>query len=101
MKIDKALNLSEQISIKKSLPTPGKILLVIQTLIFSKSRFNSKETAISWALSHGFKVIKPIDETPNTYRLRQKDPNLFYPNSYATWALTRGVLAVGGKLKRK
>ena len=70
----------------------------IQTLIFSKEKF-TRTQATAWASSHNFKS-SDVDETGNSYRLRQKPPGNFQPNSYRTISLTDGVQAVIGKLKQ-
>jgi hypothetical protein len=70
----------------------------IQTLIFSKEVFDSAEAAQSWAKDHDFKSDK-VDETENTYRLRQRDPGDFKDDSFKTIELTDGVQAVIGVLK--
>ena len=44
----------------------------IQSLIFAKDKF-TKEQAISWANSHGFKSGN-VEDTTNTFRLRQFPP---------------------------
>lgn len=46
----------------------------IQSLRFDKDKFSSRESAISWAQSHGFKS-GDVEEKPNEWRLRQFDPN--------------------------
>jgi len=74
--------------------------LIIQTLIFSKIRFKTKFAVHKWVVDNKFRVIKSIDETPNTFRVRQKDPSKFNPDTYKTWYLTTGVQAVGAKLKK-
>lgn len=71
----------------------------VQTLIFSKSDFN-KDEAIAWAKDHKF-IADKIDETSDSLRLRQKDPNDFEPDSFRTIDITKGVQAVVGKPKAK
>ena len=73
--------------------------VVIQTLILSKRRFKTKQDAVNWALNHNFKVTKPVDETENNWRIRQRNPNDFKKETFVTWSITSGVQAVGGKLK--
>ena len=68
----------------------------IQTLIFSNAEF-SKEQAMKWAKDHQMKA--GVDETGDSFRLRQKDPGNFDPNSFRTIELTKGIKAVVGHLK--
>jgi hypothetical protein len=69
----------------------------VQTLIFAKDKFNSSEAAKSWASEHDFKSSK-VDETEDSYRLRQRDPEEFKDQS-KTVELKDGVQAVIGHLK--
>lgn len=71
--------------------------LTVQTLIFGKSGFE-KADAITWAQEHSFKA-EQVDETDDSYRIRQQDPSLFIEDSFKTVILTDGVSAVMGKLK--
>lgn len=64
---------------------PRKKKGVIQTVLVPKNRF-TKEQAIQWIESHGYKN-KKIDETKAYYRFRQQEPNkkgvyytVFLPN---------------------
>ena len=70
---------------------------VIQSLIFDKELFTA-ETAKTWALDHDFKA-ESVDDTSESIRLRQKDPNEFLEDSFRTIELTDGVKAVIGRLK--
>jgi len=70
---------------------------VIQSLIFDKELFTA-ETAKKWALDHDFKADL-VDDTGESIRLRQKDPNEFLEDSFRTIELTDGVKAVIGRLK--
>jgi hypothetical protein len=69
----------------------------VQTLIFSKERF-SPEQAKSWAKEHGFGGKEP-DETDESVRIRQRDPNEFQEGSFRTIELRPGVKAVTGRRK--
>jgi hypothetical protein len=71
----------------------------VQTLIFSKSDF-TKDEVLAWAKDHKLGADK-IDETEDSYRVRQKDPNDFEPDSFRTIDITKGVKAVIGKPKAK
>lgn len=71
--------------------------LEIQSLLFSKDKF-TEEDAIAWAKEHGFKS-SDIDETEDSIRIRQDDPDLFEEDSFKTIDLTQGVQAVVAKRK--
>ncbi len=45
----------------------------VQTVIFSKTRFKTAESAKSWARGHDFRADK-VDETSVSFRLRQVEP---------------------------
>lgn len=68
----------------------------IQTLIFSKEKF-SKAEAVKWAKDHDYKT--GVDETTDSYRLRQRDPDEM--TGMKTISLTDGVQAIIGHLKEK
>lgn len=70
----------------------------VQTLIFSKDVFKSADEAKSWAEKNGFKNSK-VDETEESYRLRQVDPSLFEKSSFRTISFkgAKGIKAVVGK----
>lgn len=88
---------------------------VVQTLILSKKVFKTLAAAKKWIRAHGFKVpgekvkkaaITPIskpeiDETPTSYRFRQRPPGDFVKGSFRTITITEGVKAVVGRLKVK
>ena len=69
----------------------------IQTLIFAKSVFTEAE-AKAWAKKHDFKS-GDVDETEDSFRLRQRDPGEFQKGSFRTITLTDGVKAVIGRPK--
>jgi phage head maturation protease len=69
----------------------------VQSLIFDKKLF-TVEQAKKWAHDHDFRNDK-VDETTDSIRLRQKDPNDFIEGSFRTIELTKGVKAVIGRLK--
>jgi HK97 family phage prohead protease len=69
----------------------------VQTLIFSKEKFTQQQ-AIDWAKQHDYRVDK-VDETEDSYRLRQREPGDFQEGSFRTINLTEGVSAVIGRLK--
>jgi hypothetical protein len=70
----------------------------VQTLIMSKSRFPTRDSALSWAKNHGFKS-GTIRETTNSWRIRQRPPTDFIQTSFRVKNLTRGVDAVIGHLR--
>lgn len=71
---------------------------VVQTLIFSKEKFKTAEEVLRWAGEHGFDHDK-VDETGESFRLRQREPGDFTDGSFRTIELTKGVAAVIGRLK--
>jgi len=72
--------------------------MTIQTLIFSKEKF-SKAEATKWCQDHDYKT--GVDETEDSYRIRQRDPGDFADGSFRTKTITDGVTAVFGKLKEQ
>lgn len=72
--------------------------LDIQSLIMSKERFKDSKSAKNWAKDHGFKSNK-VDETEDSFRLRQFEPNVCKNGSFRTFELTNGVKAVGCRKK--
>lgn len=69
----------------------------MQTLIFSKERFEKREDAIAWAKDNGFKATK-VDETSTSWRLRQREPGEFTRGSFRTIKLSDGITGVIGRL---
>lgn len=65
----------------------------VQSLVFDKKKF-SESSAKSWASSNGFSS-SGVDETENSYRIRQKDPGRY--KTFRTIELKPGVKAVIGK----
>lgn len=65
----------------------------VQSLIFEKDVFSRAE-AVKWAKDHDFSA-SGVDETENSYRMRQEDPGQF--KTMRTIKLTDGVKAVVGK----
>jgi HK97 family phage prohead protease len=72
--------------------------MIIQSLIFSKAAFKTAEEAKKWASEHGFKV-EGVDETEDSFRIRQRDPSEFDESTLRTIDITEGVKAVAGKTK--
>lgn len=71
--------------------------MTVQSLIFSKKHF-TKAQAKQVAKRNNFKYGK-IDETSDSYRLRQEEPAKFDKASFKTVTLKRGIKAITGKLK--
>lgn len=77
---------------------------VIQTLILSKDRFEGVSNAREWIKEHDFSDEK-VDETENSFRFRQREPNEFKEDGFGegekfrTIQVTDGVNAVIGFLK--
>lgn len=73
---------------------------LVQTLIFSKEKFTEAE-AKSWAEDHDFSFGK-VDETENSFRLRQKGPDDFQDGSLKTIDFGdegSGIQAVVGRIE--
>jgi len=73
--------------------------LVTQSVVLSKDRFKTKRAADVWIRRNDF-VNPGVDETPNTWRYRQRDPSHFRPRTYATFEVSDGVQLVSAKLRR-
>ena len=71
----------------------------VQTLIFDKEVYKTAEAARKWAKDHDFKSDK-VDETDTSFRLRQRNPGDFEPDSLKTITLDKGIKAVIGRLKK-
>ncbi len=67
----------------------------IQTLIFDKERFTRRQ-AEAWADDHDMSSGK-VDETGESFRLRQREPSVFVDGSFRTITLRAGVQAVIGR----
>jgi len=70
----------------------------IQTLVLSRDKFKSADDAKKWAREHDFKG-GAVDETEDSYHIRQRDPGDFKDDSFRTVSLKDGVQAVVGNLK--
>lgn len=66
----------------------------IQTLIFDKNKF-TKADSRTWAYEHGFRH-RTIEETENSYRIRQENPENFKSDSFRTIELKEGIKSVIG-----
>ena len=80
--------------LKEEKPDPT----TIQSLILSKQVFPTKSEAQKWCTDNDFKAGEP-DETDNTWRFRQFDPDQCKAGSFRTIRLTDGVQAVICKKK--
>lgn len=65
----------------------------VQTLILSKENFPTRASAVKWARDHDFRSDK-VDETEDSWRLRQLEPSACQEGSFRTIELTEGVKAV-------
>lgn len=65
----------------------------IQTLIFDKAKFETAAEAQAWAKDHDFRSDK-VDETTDSWRLRQFDPGKCREGSFGTIDVTDGVKGV-------
>jgi hypothetical protein len=59
----------------------------VQSILFDR-KYYTKQQAIDWAISHGFKV-KKIDTTINKFRIRQFNPSKKF--SYAIHYINDGL----------
>lgn len=84
-----------QLEINQTLKTLTADSTEIQTLIFDKKKFKSSKECTKWASDHKFKSGK-VDETGNSFRLRQKDPGSFKDGTLKTITITDGIKAVVG-----
>lgn len=73
----------------------------VQSILVSRARFPSLSGASRWVRSHGYSD-DDADVSDDDWRFRQRAPTTFYPGSFRTIELTRGVKAVvGHKLQPK
>lgn len=70
-----------------------------QSIIFSKDNFTEAQV-IKWAKDHDKKFSK-VDETENSFRLRQAEPNLFRDGSFKNKDIGDGVTLVLAKLVKE
>jgi len=69
---------------KKKKPVKPKINVghgIVQSVVIKKEAYPDIDDARVWVRSHGYKVSK-VDETPNTFRFRQLDPNIMKTGKY-------------------
>jgi hypothetical protein len=86
-------------NVSREIRTDQRLTTEVQTLIFEAGIW-TRERAVAWAKDHGFKSSK-VDETESSFRLRQKQPNLFQPESFRVidFMDVQGIKAVIGRLK--
>jgi HK97 family phage prohead protease len=65
----------------------------VQTLIFAKAKYPDQQAAIDWATAHEF-VADKVDETEDSFRIRQFDPGMCAVGSEATIDIEDGIKAV-------
>lgn len=70
----------------------------VQTLVFDKTKFETRESALAWAKEHGFKH-STLRETENSWRVRQRPPKDFKDGTMRTKQIANGVSIVDGELK--
>lgn len=75
----------------------AKQSMVVQSVIISKTVAKSKKEAVK-KVPDGFKT-SDIEETEQSWRFRQRDPDDFMPNSFRTKQIAPGVTLVLGKLR--
>lgn len=69
----------------------------VQALIFDQEQF-TRAQAMTWAKDHDFSNSK-VDETAESFRLRQIEPSKFVGGSFRTIDISSGIKAVIGRLK--
>jgi hypothetical protein len=75
-----------------------------QSVVLRKEYFRNLTAAKKWVREHGF-VVSKVDTTPNTWRFRQDDPELFRKSTFRNKDIDDGVYLVlakriGGTRKR-
>ncbi|KKM79449.1 hypothetical protein LCGC14_1349820 [marine sediment metagenome] len=78
---------------KKPKKTPKQETTEVQTLILNKEEFPTRADAVKWARDHDFRSDK-VDETEESWRLRQFAPGRCQDGSFRTIELTDGVQSV-------
>lgn len=88
---------TKKVSIKQEVDVPSGTQ--IQTIVFAKENF-TLEQATQWAEDHGFRTDK-VDETEESYRIRQRPPQDFEDDTFRTIEIDTGIQAVIGVPKEK
>ena len=77
----------------------------IQSLIFEQKHFYNKSLIKDWIGKNGFKIDtrlkKPILKCNDTFRVRQRNPDVFNKQTFKCESLGKGVKGVYGVLKSK
>lgn len=71
----------------------------IQTLIFDKKKFKTRDAAIAWAKEHDFTAAN-ARETTDSFRIQQRPTKDFQEGSFRTIELDSGVKAAIGRKTR-
>lgn len=74
-----------------------KVARAVQTLIFDKAVFETREDALNWTKNHGFKS-STSRETGSTWRVRQRPPNDFKKDTLRPKEIAKGVSILDGEL---
>lgn len=72
--------------------------MTIQSVLIPKKNFTFQK-AKKYIRDNNY-IFKKVDITPNFFRFRQLEPELFDNKSYITKTLDNGVLLVIGDLKK-
>jgi hypothetical protein len=70
----------------------------VQTLVFSKQKFERADQATRWAAKRDFKNDN-VRETADSWRLMQRAPVDFVEKSFRTIELESGISAIIGRVK--
>lgn len=73
--------------------------MIVQSIIFDKEKF-SQEEAQKWAEDHNY-TAEGADETEGSFRLRQKQPADFDPDTFRVMEIKPGIKLVMGKIKEE
>lgn len=72
----------------------------MQTVVFDRSAFPRRSSALAWARRHGMKAAK-VHTTSGSHRVRQESPGAFDAKSFRTIYFRPGIAAVVGCPKPK
>lgn len=76
----------------------------VQCLIFDNKHFYSKSMIKEWIGKNGFvidkRLMKPILKHDDTFRVRQRNPDVFNKKTFKCESLGKGVKGVYGCLKK-
>lgn len=74
----------------------------IQSILFKKSIYHTRDTAIRWLRHHKYRTSispDPNPESKNWFRFRQVQPNEFKPDSFRIYKYNDSIHFVIGVLK--